>query len=81
MPLADAGLSDLVAPLPHGVGTRLGERGSGISAGERQRVALAAPSSATRAYCSSTSPRPTSTARPRRRCSTPSPDWPAGARW
>ena len=39
--LADAGLSDLVAALPHGVGTRLGERGSGISAGERQRVALA----------------------------------------
>ena len=28
--LADAGLSDLVAALPHGVGTRLGERGSGI---------------------------------------------------
>ena len=39
--LAAAGLADLVASLPDGVGTRLGERGAGISAGERQRVALA----------------------------------------
>ncbi len=39
--LAAAGLADLVASLPDGVGTHLGERGTGISAGERQRVALA----------------------------------------
>jgi thiol reductant ABC exporter CydD subunit len=39
--LAAAGLAALVASLPHGVDTRLGERGAGISAGERQRLALA----------------------------------------
>jgi thiol reductant ABC exporter CydD subunit len=39
--LEAAGLADLVAVLPRGVGTLLGERGTGLSAGERQRVALA----------------------------------------
>jgi thiol reductant ABC exporter CydD subunit len=39
--LEAAGLSDLVAALPEGLGTILGERGTGLSAGERQRVALA----------------------------------------
>jgi ABC-type multidrug transport system fused ATPase/permease subunit len=39
--LAAAGLDAFVASLPRGVDTRLGERGSGISAGERQRLALA----------------------------------------
>jgi ATP-binding cassette, subfamily C, bacterial CydCD len=36
-----AGLSDLVADLPDGLETVLGERGAGLSVGERQRVALA----------------------------------------
>jgi ATP-binding cassette, subfamily C, bacterial CydCD len=35
------GLGPLLAKLPDGIQTRLGERGSGISAGERQRVGLA----------------------------------------
>ncbi len=35
------GLADWVAGLPDGVGTRVGERGSSLSAGERQLVALA----------------------------------------
>ncbi len=39
--VAAAGLSELVARLPMGVGTALGEGGAGLSAGERQRVALA----------------------------------------
>jgi thiol reductant ABC exporter CydD subunit len=37
----DAGLAQLVAQLPDGLDTRLGERGAGVSAGERQRIALA----------------------------------------
>jgi thiol reductant ABC exporter CydD subunit len=36
-----AGLSEVVRRLPHGVDTRLGEGGAGLSAGERQRLALA----------------------------------------
>jgi ATP-binding cassette subfamily C protein CydCD len=36
-----AGLSDVVARLPHGGATILGEGGWGLSAGERQRLALA----------------------------------------
>jgi thiol reductant ABC exporter CydD subunit len=39
--ISAAGLSKLVARLPAGVETVLGERGAGLSAGERQRVALA----------------------------------------
>ena len=35
------GLGPLLASLPRGIHTRLGARGSGISAGERQRVGLA----------------------------------------
>jgi thiol reductant ABC exporter CydD subunit len=36
-----AGLADVVAGLPRGAETVLGERGAGLSAGERQRLALA----------------------------------------
>ncbi len=36
-----AGLSEVVRRLPHGVDTRLGEGGAGLSTGERQRLALA----------------------------------------
>jgi len=39
--LADARLAGTVARLPHGIDTPLGERGAGLSAGERQRLALA----------------------------------------
>ncbi|WP_374225181.1 thiol reductant ABC exporter subunit CydD [Streptomyces sp. ISL-98] len=39
--LRDAGAYDFVAALPQGVETRLGEDGAGISAGQRQRLALA----------------------------------------
>ena len=39
--LVDAGLADVVSNLPEGVDTILGERGAGLSAGERQRLALA----------------------------------------
>ncbi|MFV2127660.1 thiol reductant ABC exporter subunit CydD [Micromonospora sp. LOL_013] len=36
-----AALTDVVAALPDGLDTRLGERGHGLSSGQRQRVALA----------------------------------------
>src|SRR5262249_6222039 len=39
--LRDAGLAPLVASLPRGVDTRLGDDGTGLSAGQRQRLALA----------------------------------------
>lgn len=39
--LTDAGLADVVANLPAGPDTILGDRGAGLSAGERQRLALA----------------------------------------
>ena len=39
--IADAGASRLVERLPDGLDTRLGERGAGLSVGERQRIALA----------------------------------------
>jgi thiol reductant ABC exporter CydD subunit len=39
--LVDAGLADVVAGLPAGLETILGDRGAGLSAGERQRLALA----------------------------------------
>jgi ATP-binding cassette, subfamily B, bacterial len=37
----ELGLADWVAGLPHGLDTRVGERGESLSAGERQLVALA----------------------------------------
>jgi ATP-binding cassette subfamily C protein CydCD len=39
--LAAAGLADVVADLPRGIETALGDDGAGLSAGERQRIALA----------------------------------------
>ncbi|RZU73215.1 ATP-binding cassette subfamily C protein CydD [Micromonospora kangleipakensis] len=39
--VADAALDDVVAALPDGLATELGERGHGLSSGQRQRVALA----------------------------------------
>ncbi|MGC5018576.1 thiol reductant ABC exporter subunit CydD [Micromonospora sp. DT47] len=39
--VADAALDDVVAALPEGLATTLGERGHGLSSGQRQRVALA----------------------------------------
>ncbi len=39
--VARAGLEEAVSRLPQGLATVLGERGAGISSGERQRVALA----------------------------------------
>ncbi|MFF0543895.1 ABC transporter ATP-binding protein [Nocardia thailandica] len=39
--LADLGLADWVRGLPHGLDTRVGQRGEALSAGERQLVALA----------------------------------------
>jgi thiol reductant ABC exporter CydD subunit len=39
--VAAAGLAGTVSALPRGIGTLLGDRGSGVSAGERQRIALA----------------------------------------
>jgi thiol reductant ABC exporter CydD subunit len=39
--ISAAGLADAVANLPRGVETVLGDRGAGLSAGERQRLAIA----------------------------------------
>jgi ATP-binding cassette subfamily C protein CydCD len=39
--IANAGLSDVVRRLPEGLETVLGDRGAGLSAGERQRLSLA----------------------------------------
>jgi thiol reductant ABC exporter CydD subunit len=39
--ISDAGLADVVANLPAGPDTILGDHGAGLSAGERQRLALA----------------------------------------
>ncbi|MET7803834.1 thiol reductant ABC exporter subunit CydD [Micromonospora chersina] len=39
--VTDAALDEVVAALPEGLGTTLGERGHGLSSGQRQRVALA----------------------------------------
>jgi ATP-binding cassette subfamily C protein CydCD len=39
--ISSAGLTDTVVRLPDGLDTMLGDRGAGLSAGERQRIALA----------------------------------------
>lgn len=39
--LADAGAADFVRALPHGLDTIVGDRGSSVSGGERQRLAIA----------------------------------------
>jgi ATP-binding cassette subfamily C protein CydD len=39
--VAAAGLCDVVARLPDGLNTMLGERGAGVSAGEARRIAIA----------------------------------------
>ncbi|MEU0151597.1 thiol reductant ABC exporter subunit CydD [Micromonospora fulviviridis] len=39
--VTDAALDEVVTALPDGLGTTLGERGHGLSSGQRQRVALA----------------------------------------
>ncbi|WP_030152326.1 ABC transporter ATP-binding protein [Oerskovia turbata] len=39
--VAELGLSDWVADLPHGLGSAVGQRGEALSAGERQLVAIA----------------------------------------
>jgi thiol reductant ABC exporter CydD subunit len=39
--ISSAGLAETVMSLPDGLDTMLGERGAGLSAGERQRIALA----------------------------------------
>jgi ABC-type transport system involved in cytochrome bd biosynthesis fused ATPase/permease subunit len=39
--ISSAGLSDTVRALPEGLDTPLGDRGAGLAAGERQRIALA----------------------------------------
>jgi thiol reductant ABC exporter CydD subunit len=39
--LSAAGLAEVIAQLPSGLETMLGDRGAGLSAGERQRLALA----------------------------------------
>lgn len=75
--LRDAGADGFVAGLPQGPNTPLGEDGAGLSAGQRQRLALARGSSPTGRCCCSTSRRRRSTVRPRRVWSTRS----AGSRW
>ena len=69
--LEAAGLTAVVRRLPSGVDTVLGEEGYGLSAGERQRVALAWAFVPMRRSCFSTSPRRDWTARPRPRSSRP----------
>jgi ATP-binding cassette subfamily C protein CydCD len=48
--LAAVGLEEVVAALPHGLGTPLGEDGAGLSAGQRARLALARVVLANRPY-------------------------------
>ncbi len=75
--LRDAGALEFVDALPAGAGTPLGEDGAGLSAGQRQRLALRGRSWPTGPWCSSTSRRLRWTAGPRPRWSRPSDGWPS----
>ncbi len=70
--LEAAGLASVVRRLPHGVDTRLGDGGAGLSWASASVSPWLAPSSATRPSSSSTSQRPAWTPRPRPTWSTQS---------